>query len=266
MTEINVTFVTDLVRAAGTSLKDAFASVEPLADREQLFAAFKRLDDSTAERLRSALAREYPGITWSDGEFDSESQRSHPPGEFWVCDAIDGAVQFLQAIPAWALSLALIRDGRPVFSAVYDPVHGELFHAVAGGGAYLNGKPLHVSAKQRLEDALVAASQPPFVGEDPESIRRAGEATAAVLPLIFVLRNFGPTSLQLAYVAAGRIDAFWEFGEDMYNWLAGILLIREAGGVVTDAHGGALEWGATSFLAAAPALHAPMTAVLQTVK
>lgn len=267
MTSVDIDFVSEQVRTAGAWLKEAFTRVEPLAEREQLFAAFAAIDGPVVERLRSGLARKYPGIAWAEeAEFDTDFQRGPPPGEYWVCDAVDGAVQFLQAIPHWAISLVLIRDGVPVFSVVHDPLHGELFHAVEGGGAWLNGRALRPSGKQRLEDALVATSHSPFVAREPASARRTGVATAAVLPKVFALRNLGPTSLQLAYVAAGRLDAFWEFGEDLYNWLAGSLLIREAGGTVTDARGKAFGWGADSFLAAAPALHAPLRAVLETVE
>lgn len=266
MTSVDVKGVSELVRSTGEGLKEAFARVEPLSDREKLFEAFAAVDGPAVERLRSGLARQHPAVGWLEGEFDSEFQRGPPPGEYWVCDAIDGAVQFLQAIPAWGLSLALIRDGVPVFALVHDFIHGEQFHAIAGGGAYLNGRRMQASRKQHLGDALVAMSHPPFVAKDAVNTKRVGVATSAVLPHVFALRNLGPTSLQLAYVAAGRLDAFWEFGEDLYNWLAGALLIREAGGFVTDARGGAFGWNTASLLAAAPALHSPLKAVLERVE
>jgi myo-inositol-1(or 4)-monophosphatase len=265
MTTIDVALVTRLVSEVGASLLAAYPANRPPADREGILATFKAINDPTADRLKHDLALAYPDIPWTDDEFDLEGDKKAPAGDVWICDPIDGAVQFLNHLPAWCISLALVREGVPILSVLHDPTHGELFHAVAGGGAFLNGEPLRPSAKQQLKDALAATSHPPFLGDDQVSIRRAGESLSAVLGRVAAVRNLGPTSLQLAYVAAGRLDAFWEFGDDRTNWLAGSLMLREAGAALTDARGEAFGWESKSIAAAAPGLHGALIEALAPV-
>lgn len=266
MTTIDVALVTQLVREAGEWLLASYPNTQAPADRDGMLAAFAEVNDPTADRIKHGLALAYPDIPWSDDEFDLAGDKVAPAGALWICDPIDGAVQFLNHLPAWCVSLVLVRDGVPVLSVIHDPTHGELFHALAGGGAFLNGKEIRPARKQHLKDALAATSHPPFVGDDEVSIRRAGDSLSAVLSRVAAVRNLGPTSLQLAYVAAGRLDAFWEYGNDRTNWLAGSLLLRESGAALTDARGEAFGWQSKSIAAAAPGIHSALLAALDQVE
>lgn len=247
------------VRAVAAGLKARFATIAPLVERQDMMKAFKQIDGAANDALRTALAAAYPDIAWLESEFDGpEGEARARSGSFWACDAIDGAVQYLRAIPQWCVSLTLVRDGRAVFAILFDAMHDELFHAAVGEGAFLNDRALRVSTKTSHRDAFLATSQPPFVGGDPAAIARAARSLERLLPDVGVVRNLGPTSLQLAYVAAGRLDGFWEYGEDTFNCLGPALMIREAGGVVTDVDGADYRLRSASIVAGTPGVTASL--------
>lgn len=258
MTAIDTEAVLELLREVGAGLCETFWRSQPVVEVEQMWAAFHRIDGAASAQLRQALGARYPAIAWADGAL---SEAHAKRGEYWICDAIDGAVQFLRAIPNWSMSLTLMREGVPVFSAVYDAMHDEMFHALWGHGAWYNGQPIRVSARRDHHQAIVASSQPSFGGAP----RQSGAALSAMLGEVAAARNLGPTSLQLAYVASGRLDAFWQYGEDGYNCIGGTLLIREAGGVATQADGQPYHLTSASLAAAPPGVHASMLQRLQQV-
>jgi myo-inositol-1(or 4)-monophosphatase len=298
MSTIDTNDVLERMRDVAADLCEVFWQQEPVIELDEMFAAFQRIDGGASAALRASLAEAYPHIGWLDGELeraaandddgdgdgDGENEdededdgeggdagkgsgeggggaagRRQSRGEYWICDAIDGAVMFVRAIPNWAMSLTLVRDGEAVFAAVYDALHDETFHALAGGGAFRNGKPMRVNDKGSHYHGVVASSQPPYVGKDQQAMACAGQSLSGMLRDVVAVRNVGPTSLQLAYVACGRLDAFWEFGEDGFNCLGAALLVREAGGLVTQIDGVPYGLGATASIAAAPpAVHASM--------
>jgi myo-inositol-1(or 4)-monophosphatase len=221
-------------------------------------AAFDSVNGPASALLRERLGPLSPGVPWAE-EIDTELADT---GDFWVIDAIDGAIQYLQRLPQWSVSIALIRDGQPVLAALHSATLGHTYTAARGGGAFLDGSPITPSIKTALELTLVGTSQPPYPARQPDAVAAAGRAMTALLPKVGVVRNLGPTSWQLADVASGRIDAFWEYGRDATNLLAGSLLASEAGTIVTDASGA--PWRATSdsFLTAPAGLHAGLIDVL----
>jgi len=161
----------------------------------------------------------------------------------------------MQGLPGWTTSLCLVHNGQPQCSLVYDPCQKESFWAVAGEGTFLNGKQVQVSQKQNLGNAIVSTSQPSNVAQDIEDTQCTTRAISQIMPKVFALRAPGGVALQLAYVACGRFDGFWEYGSDMYDWLAGSLLVREANGTVTDIQGDDFTWGASGIIAANPVIH-----------
>jgi myo-inositol-1(or 4)-monophosphatase len=228
----------EIVRAVGNQLKSRYASLKPIVDCEAMMTAFRELDGGTSDQLRQALTAKYPDISWFEGELEGASiWRSAGGGRFWVCDAIDGAVQFLRGIPHWSVSLTLVEGGAAIATIVYDAMHEEMFHAVSGIGAWCNGIRLRVNDQRSHHGALLATSQPPFSNEDDFVANGASSSLRIALREAGAVRNLGPTSLQIAYVASGRLDAFWEYGEDTYNCLGGALLVTEAEGVATDVSG-----------------------------
>jgi myo-inositol-1(or 4)-monophosphatase len=139
---------------------------------------------------------------------------------------------------------------------------GETYTAALAHGAHRDGTPISPSDKQDLAVTLLATSQPPFIAAQPEAATAAGRSLSALLPVAGAIRNLGPTSWQIADAAAGRIDAFWQYGRDDENLLGAALIAREAGARVTDAAGTPWRAGSDSFLAAPPALHRQLLTLL----
>jgi myo-inositol-1(or 4)-monophosphatase len=182
--------------------------------------------DREAERaIRELLAAERP----RDGLLAEEGSSSEPDsGRRWVVDPLDGTINFLYGFPAWAVSIAL-EDGEGLAVAVvHSPVHAETFHAVRGEGAWLGERRLRVRESTRLGTAMVAT------GFSYEAERRAEQAEVIrrVLPRARDIRRAGAAALDLAWVAAGRLDAFYERGLKTWDLAAGQLLVEEAGGAV----------------------------------
>ena len=176
----------------------------------------------------------------------------------WIIDPLDGTTNFLHGIPHFSISIALERDGEPVAGVIYEPITDQMFWAEKGQGAYLNGRRIRVSARRRLEESLFATGIP-FAGKQDHD--RFLSQLKAVMEVSAGVRRFGSAALDLAYVAAGRYEGFWEFGLHPWDIAAGIVLVREAGGFVTDIGGGGMmESG--EILAANDSLHGPLLKIL----
>ncbi|RME38112.1 MAG: inositol monophosphatase [Thermoflexia bacterium] len=181
------------------------------------------------EHLRAAfpdhriLAEEGGGDSWAV-----------PGPPVWLVDPLDGTNNFAHGFPHVAVSLALVADGEPLVGIIYDPLRDETFAAVAGGGATLNGEPIHVSSVARLEDAFLATGFPYDRRTAPDNnVERMGHFVRRALGV----RRAGAATLDLAYVACGRLDGFWEIRLAPWDVAAGTLLVREAGGRATDFDG-----------------------------
>jgi myo-inositol-1(or 4)-monophosphatase len=187
--------------------------------------------DREAERvIRELLEAERP----DDGLMGEEGSRSPAPsGRRWIVDPLDGTVNFLYGLRAWCVSIALEDEEGLAVGVVFNPVSGECFEAERGKGATVNAEPIHVTGCRSLDRAMVAT------GFSYESERRADQAEILVslLPRIRDLRRAGAAALDLAYVAAGRADAFYERGLKRWDEAAGLLLVHEAGGVTADLDG-----------------------------
>ncbi|MEC0211229.1 inositol monophosphatase family protein [Paenibacillus ehimensis] len=265
MVGIDIAFCTGLLKEVGDDLYAKFTDMQgtPPHDFEELAHRFQQRNGQAEEVLRSVLQANYPDIRWSDGEFDLEEQRQAiRSGDCWICDPLDGAFHFFQGFTFWSTALCLTRDGAPVFSAVYDPCRRELFHAVQGEGAYLNGTRIGAGQKRELKHAVVATSHPTLVSKDGRLVQTV-QGLSRVMSRSMITRMLGSVSLQLAYVANGRLDAYWEHGNDTFDWLPGALLVQEAGGTVTDTEGRPFGQGPGGIAAASRMLHPQLIAALQ---
>jgi myo-inositol-1(or 4)-monophosphatase len=255
------------VEAAAREVGDRLAERQsdrpvPGSSRAETTAAFAALDRPASALLRKRLSALRPAAGWIEDELATEVPAT---GEWWLCDATDGAIQYLLGQPHWAVTATLLRDGAAVLAVVHAPLLGFGYTAVRGGGALLNGRPIAPSPRE-WATAVLATSQPPTVGGDPVALRRAGASLAAVLGAgVLAVRNLGPTALQVAQVGSGHLDAFWEYGRDATNLLPGALIAAEAGALVTDPHGAAWTPAADGFLAAPAQQQAELLAVLGTV-
>jgi myo-inositol-1(or 4)-monophosphatase len=252
--------INGIVRAtheAGQALAKRAGRV-PAQTMREFRSLFDEADGVALDILRPQLSRLRPDAAWGD-----ELDPVVVGGEQWLVDAIDGAVQYLQDLPQWSVSATLLRDGRPVVAVLHNPGLAETYIGVAGGGgATRDGAPIAPSAKTDLSATLFATSQPPFAGRDPEAVRRSGASLASVLLVAGAVRNLGPTSWQVADVASGRLDGFWDFGADDGNLLGAALIAREAGATVTDRHGRPWSPGADAIIVAPPQLHPALLAAV----
>lgn len=249
------------VRAAGATLAGRFAADRRPVSRQMLLTMIESNDSAALRVLRPALERARAGVGWVD---DEEETGSLPAGEWWVVDPVEGNVNHIHGLTDWGVTATLVRDNTPVLAVVHLPVTGTTYTALAGVGAYQDGTRLHVSAKSELAAALVGTGQA-MPGEDSQTYQRIGSSVSAMLQAALVTRVSVPATLQLIEVAAGRMDAFWQYSAVRTGLLAGALLVTEAGGIVTDTQGN--PWNPTSqdVLAASPGLHPAAVQVLSTV-
>lgn len=243
--------MTEAVHAVGALVRTLDLPPEPARDREEFLHRFSAVDEPALALMRERLGTLRPGAVWAD-ELDT---RLPEDGEVWVADAVDGAVQFLQGLPHWCVSLTLVRERRAVATVLHSPLLGETCTAASGSGARRDGRPMRPSGKRTLDAALLGTSQPPGIAREPEAVRGAGRSLSALLPTVGAVRNLGATSWQIADTAAGRMDGFWQYGTDDANLVGPALIAAEAGLAVTDLAGRPWRAGADGFLAAPQPLH-----------
>jgi len=250
-------------KAAKRLLRD-FMEVENLQVSVKGPGDFVSQADLRAEQsIREDLEKARPGYALLMEE--SGASGSEKWAWRWVVDPLDGTTNFLHGIPHWAISIALERrlpDGESEVAAavVYCPVNNEMFWAEKGVGAYLNDKRLRVSARRELKDALFATGIPFAIS--PASTRLSFARTVSTLiPQVAGIRRFGSAALDLAWVAAGRYDGYWETGVKPWDIAAGMLIVREAGGYATDAEG--KDVLANTVVAANPHMHPKLLEVVQ---
>jgi myo-inositol-1(or 4)-monophosphatase len=220
-------------RKASRALKRDFGEVEHLQASLKGPANFVTAADRRAEEIlreELELARPGYGFLGEEGGAREGSDKTHR----WIVDPLDGTLNFLHGIPHFAISIGLEREGTIIAGLVYNPVTDELFTAERGKGAFLNDQRLRVAARKRLDDAVVACALPHPSRGDVELTRSEHNA---VQDRVAGLRRLGAAALDLAWVAAGRFDAYWERGLSPWDMAAGIALVREAGGFVTDLDG-----------------------------
>ena len=242
---------------AGRRLVRDFGEVEQLQVSRKGPADFVSSADMRAERiLRESLMQAHPefGMLMEESGTTEGRDRRHR----WIVDPLDGTTNFLHGLPHFCISIALERDGQVVAGIVYDPVKDELFWAERGLGAYVNDRRLRVSGRGRMREAVFATGIP-FLGiQDGAGHRRFLAQLECVMAECAGVRRFGAAALDLAYVAAGRYDGFWENGLNPWDVAAGVLLVREAGGQVSDLSGRRYELGAPDICAGNDQLQAPL--------
>ncbi len=230
-----LTVMTAAARKAGRGLIRDFGELENLQVSMKGPADFVSTADKRTENLLvEELKRVRPGYTFlvEEAGIVEGPDKTHR----FIIDPIDGTTNFLHGIPHFAISIGLEREGQLVSAVVFNPVTDEMYVAEKGAGAWLNDKRLRIAARRKLNESILATGIP-FLGHGDTAVFVA-ELNAAMATTAGV-RRFGAASLDLAYVAAGRFDGYWERGLSAWDVAAGILLVREAGGVITDLGGGA---------------------------
>jgi myo-inositol-1(or 4)-monophosphatase len=247
-------------KAAGDHLLRDFADLASLDIRFKNGPGdpFSEADLRAEETVKGLLAAAYPayGFLGEEGGLVAGEDPEHT----WVVDPLDGTTNFVRGIPLWAVNIALTRAGEVVAGVTYVPSLGEMYWAEAGQGAFLNGAPIRVAKTSRLEDAVVAIGIP-FAGK-PRHGQFVHEI-AQLTPRVASVRRLGAGAVDTAFVACGRFDAYWEQSVSPWDMAAGAVLVREAGGVVSDTRGGPLDIMAGTCLNCTPGLHAALLQILE---
>ena len=189
------------------------------------------IDTQSETLIKTLIGRYFPSHGFLGEEQGVSGQSSYQ----WIIDPIDGTFNYTFGLPYFAVSIALVHDGAPLVGVVYDPCHGELFFSQHGGGAWVNTHAARTSDRKRLEDAIVGMDFSYDVDERMESLDRI----RGLIPYIRSFRVLGSAALGLVYVACGRLDVFFHQELKPWDWAAAALIVKEAGGRLTDIHGGA---------------------------
>ncbi|MDB5643975.1 MAG: inositol monophosphatase [Hyphomicrobiales bacterium] len=219
---------------AGRGLKRDLGEVENLQVSIKGPGDFVTAADRRAEKvLFEELSRSRPGYGFlmEEGGAVEGADKTHR----WIIDPLDGTTNFLHSLPVFAISVGLERDGEMVAGVVYNPATDEMYTAEKGQGAWLNNRRLRVAARRDFADALVGCGIPPLARAHLHP--RFKLELSSVIAKSGNIRRLGAASLDLAMVAAGRLDCYWERGLSAWDMAAGIVLVREAGGYVSDADG-----------------------------
>jgi Archaeal fructose-1,6-bisphosphatase and related enzymes of inositol monophosphatase family len=250
--KIYTELIIDAVKQIGKHFLVDFRKNKIPTNKEEFFRQLDKIETTCFDFLKPIIDRAHPNIPWAaDDELNGDSQlKPEKYREYWLCDTMDGAVQYIQHLQGWTINLVLVRDGKPFFSVIYDPVADELFSAQDSNGAFLNGVKISKDIKMDPE-IMVAVFE---YGHQARKINdydsRIGKNVAGLIKNFGVVRNYGPHALQIAYVGAGRIDLFLQEDLDTHNWLAGILIAKEAGALILTSEGRTWAWGTQSLLVA----------------
>lgn len=254
---INV--MTGAAMKAGRALVRDFGEVEQLQVSRKGPGDFVSVADTKAERI---ILRELQKARPDFGFLLEEKGEIRGSDETrrWIVDPLDGTTNFLHGVPHFAVSIGLEENGQIIAGVIYQPVTDEMFWAERGRGAYVNSQRLRVSGRRDMSLCLVATGIP-HQGREGDGFF-TGELNA-IMPQVAGVRRFGAATLDLAYVAAGRYDAFWESGLSPWDIAAGVILIQEAGGMITEFNGRAEMLKTGQVLASNGLVHGPMTRLLR---
>ena len=244
---------------AGRQLARDFGEVENLQVSMKGPGDFVSAADRRAEEILIAeLTKARPGYGFLAEE--SVAVDGTDKTNRWIIDPLDGTTNFLHGIPIFSISLALEREGELVAGVILNPVLNELFVAEKGAGAFLNDRRLRVAVRKRLSDSVIGTGIP-HLGRGPHEPYLV--ELREVMRQVSGVRRCGSASIDLAWLAAGRFDGFWERTLKPWDMAAGIVLIREAGGTVTDLDGGAAMLASGTILAGNTEIHRALQALLE---
>jgi myo-inositol-1(or 4)-monophosphatase len=249
-------------RAAGDRLKLDFAEIATLEIKHKNGPAdpFTIADVRAEQTVKAILAEAYPdyGFLGEEGGVTVGADA----GNTWICDPLDGTANFLIGLPIWAVNIALQRDGEIVAGVTYVPMLNEMFRAERGGGAFLNDAPIKVSKREGLTQAILGVGIP-FMGKPRQEQFHA--EMQRLTPKVSGVRRLGAGAVDMAYVACGRFDAYWEQSVSAWDMAAGAVIVREAGGVVTDTLGKALDVMNGTVLASTPQIQTELLHALRPI-
>lgn len=249
---------TEIARDAGNILRADYERPKEIEYKGEVDLVTES-DRRSEELVVSQLRRRFPdhAIVAEEGSGKAAAGAKY----CWHVDPLDGTTNFAHGYPCFAVSLGLVEDGEPVVGAVLNPVYDELFTAARGEGAFLNGRRIRVSPVKSLSQSLVATGFPTHQRKKSANINYYWEFTLRT----HGVRRDGAAALDMCAVACGRFDGFWEFGLKSWDTAAGTILVREAGGVVTDVDGNPYQPGARVVVASNGKIHGEMREIIERV-
>lgn len=255
-----ITTALKAVRKAGILIERSFERLDLVKAEEKGINDFvSDVDRKSEQEIIYNLRKAYP-----DHRFHGEESGYSGPEDAeyeWIIDPLDGTTNFLHGIPHFAISVACLRKGQLEHAIILDPMKREEFTATRGGGATLNDRRIRVSDRQSFNGAIFGTGIP-FNGFAFKHIEEYTEAMKEVAGISAGIRRQGSAALDLAYVAAGRYDGFWEMNLQKWDTAAGLLLIKEAGGMVSDFKGGNKHFESGNIVCATPKLFKPLLQIV----
>ncbi len=247
----------EAAREAGKFLKYSVGNVKKIETKEgEERNLVSEIDRGAEEQIISIIRRHYP----THGILAEESGGSKPNAEYtWIIDPLDGTTNFLHGLPVFCVTIGIEHRGEIIAGAIYDPNQDILYTAEKGKGAYMNGRRMKVSTTGKLIDSLLMTGFPYDIAQNP------GHAVEHFVNFLIEargIRRFGSAALDLCYVAAGRLDGFWEVNLHAWDMAAGVLLVTEAGGKVSNFEGGPLDIRGKKVVASNGVIHEAMVSVL----
>jgi myo-inositol-1(or 4)-monophosphatase len=253
--------VIDIALGAGAILRSYWGKTGKIQQKKFFWDLVTEADLASEAYIIEALRKQFPGheILSEEAGLSAPSRSDYQ----WVIDPLDGTTNFTHQFPMVSVSIGLLVQGQPTFGVVYNPIFNELFVGSKGKGATLNGVPLQISKVEKLEQSLLATG---FAYDRKETNENNYAEFFHMTNICQGVRRGGSAAIDLAYVAAGRLDGYWERGLKPWDIAAGIVLVAEAGGIVTSYEGGPIDLFSGRILAAGPFVHPLLSHELQIVK
>lgn len=240
---------------SGKILKELYGNIKKISKKGKIDLVTEA-DLMSEKAVIDAISRVFPDDSILSEEAGEQGKKS---GRLWIVDPLDGTTNFAHCFPFFAVSVGLQVENEIVAGVVYNPCMDELFEAEKGKGAFLNKKTIEVSDKVNLNDSLVGTGFPYDIHENPEAVLNY---LGKMIVQVQGVRRAGAAAIDLCYVAAGRLDGFWEQKLKPWDTAAGSLIVQESGGIVSDYTGNPYHPFATSILASNPVIHGNMLEVL----
>lgn len=255
----NLNLMIKAARKAGRSLVKDFREVENLQVSVKGAGDFVSRADIAAEKIiRAELMGARPTYGWLAEE--SEPVAGADPTRRWIVDPLDGTTNFLHGLPHWAISIALEHKGEVVAGVIFDAAKDELFYAEKGLGAFMNDRRIRVSGRRHINEAVFATGVP-FGAK--RTLPAMLKDLARLMPVCAGVRRWGAAALDLAYVATGRYDGYWERELHPWDMAAGLIMVREAGGMVSALHEASEIFASGAVVAVNTELYKPFTDILR---
>ena len=253
--DVRKTAALDAARKAGLFLKKSLGKVRRVSYKGDINLVTD-VDEKAEAIIIGIIRKQFPG----DSILSEEAGRDSGAGEFlWIIDPLDGTTNFFRSFPFFSVSIAFARRGEIVFGAVYDPLRDELFHARKGEGAFLNRRRVRVSRVKKISDAFLATG---FSYNVRSTANTNIKNFSRFLKKALAIRRAGSAALDLAYVACGRFDGFWELDLKPWDAAAGSLIVEEAGGRVTRFDSSPYTYVVNDLLASNSLIHSAMSRLL----